>query len=132
TRKDPLLAPPAKTGAGAASAARGGLSRTMLPLKRGSCPEGTEGVEGRSRRDCDPLRRSAPPPPPSGSRLGPLASRATPKGGGWGRISSAEAAGDVVAGAAGGGAGEDLVGGAELDQLAQVHEAGVVADSRRL
>ena len=44
----------------------------------------------------------------------------------------AEAAGDVVGGALGRRAGEQLVGRAELDQPAQVHEAGVVGDARRL
>src|ERR1700741_3098865 len=42
---------------------------------------------------------------------------------------SAEPAGDIVAGPRGGRAGEDLVRGAVFDQLAQVHEARIVADA---
>src|SRR6478736_4277423 len=47
-------------------------------------------------------------------------------------LSSAEPAGDVVLGASIARRGEDLVGFAELDQFAQIHEGGLVGDARRL
>src|SRR6202162_3275025 len=47
-------------------------------------------------------------------------------------VSSAEPAGDVVLGAAIARRGEDLVGFVEFDQLAEIHEGGLVGDARRL
>src|ERR1700730_15985749 len=47
-------------------------------------------------------------------------------------LSSAEPAGDVVLGASIARRGENLVGLVELDQLAEIHEGGLVRDARRL
>src|SRR5580704_14675155 len=47
-------------------------------------------------------------------------------------LSLAEPAGDVVLGAPVTGRREDLVGLVELDQLAEIHEGGLVRDARRL
>src|SRR6516162_4647003 len=47
-------------------------------------------------------------------------------------LASAEAAGDVVLGAPVRGRGEHLARGVELDQLAEIHEGGIIRDARRL
>src|SRR6202166_72601 len=47
-------------------------------------------------------------------------------------LSSAEPAGNVVLGASIARRGEDLVGFVEFDQLAEIHEGGLVGDARRL
>src|SRR5215470_5398209 len=47
-------------------------------------------------------------------------------------VSSAEAAGDVVLRASVAWRSEDLVGVVKLDQLAEIHECGLVRDARRL
>src|SRR4051794_13467502 len=47
-------------------------------------------------------------------------------------LSSTEPAGDVVLGASIARRGENLVGFVELDQLAEIHEGGLVGDARRL
>src|SRR6185437_4500787 len=71
-------------------------------------------------RPCPTTRIRAPTPSPHRARSW------------WGCASvgegSAEASGDVVGGLAGGRAGEEIAGRPELYQLAQIHEARVVAD----
>src|SRR6202171_1132983 len=47
-------------------------------------------------------------------------------------LSSAEPAGDVVLGTSIARRGEELVGFAEFDQLAEIHEGGLVRDARGL